>query len=120
LETLEVDCFVVGDTVAPAHKHDALPLKGQGTDGGGIGFAAGELIFNKHFGPSAVEHRLAGVFEEALVSKVRPGPASMDPVLVFAAFLSDRSYAAILLDSGGALVARALTTKSAGQARALG
>ena len=69
METLEVDCFVIGDTVAPAHKHDALPLKGQGTDGGGISFAAGELIFNKRLGPTAMEHRLAGGFEEALVSK---------------------------------------------------
>jgi hypothetical protein len=73
LETLEVDCFVVGDTVAPADKHDALPLKGQGADSGGISFAAGELIFNKHLGPTAVEHRLAGVFEKALMDEVRPG-----------------------------------------------
>ena len=75
LETLEVDCFVVGDTVAPAHKHDALPLKGQGTDGSRISFAAGELIFNKHLGPTGVEHRLAGIFEEALVSNaIRASP----------------------------------------------
>jgi len=63
-----------------------------------------------------MEHRLAGVFEEALVSKVRPGPAAMDPVLIFAAFLSDRRGPAVLLDSDSALVAGALGAKSAGQA----
>jgi hypothetical protein len=77
LETLEVDCFVVRDTVAPAHEHDALPLKGQSADGGGIGFAAGELILNKHLRPTAVEHGLAGVFEEALMDEGWPGPASI-------------------------------------------
>jgi hypothetical protein len=42
---------------------------------GEIGFAAGELILDKHLGPTAVEHRLAGVFEEALMDEVWPGPA---------------------------------------------
>src|SRR5439155_17610354 len=77
LETLEVDCFVVGDTVAPAHEHapKAFGVKGQSADGSGISFAAGELIFNKHLGPTAVEHRLAGIFEEALVSNaIRASP----------------------------------------------
>src|SRR6266567_7148879 len=116
LETLEVDCFVVRDAVAPAHEHDALPLEGQGTDGGGISFAARHLLLEIELGPLAMEHRLAGVFEEALVSKVRPGPAAMDPALIFAAFLSDRRGPAVLLDSDSALVAGALGAKSAGQA----
>src|ERR1700687_5787298 len=86
--------------VAPAHKHDALPLEGQSADGSGIGVAAGELILDKHLGPTAVEDRLAGVFEEALMDEVGPGPAAMDPVLVFAAFLRNRGGPAILLGSG--------------------
>lgn len=67
-----------------------------------------------------MQDRLAGVFKKALVDKVRPGPASMDPVLIFAALLLDRSHAAILLDGGGALIAGALGTKSTGQARRQG
>ena len=103
METLEVDCFLIRDAVAPAHEHDALPLEGQGADGGGISFAAGHLLLEIELGPAAMEHRLAGIFEEALVSKVRPGPASMDPVLVFAALLGDGSDPAILLDGEGTL-----------------
>ena len=103
-------------TVAAADKHDALPLEGQGPDGSGIGFAAAELILDKHLGPTAVEYQLAGEFEEALMDEVGPGPAAMDPVLVFAAFLSNRGGPAILLDSGSALVAGAVGAKSASQA----
>jgi hypothetical protein len=55
-----------------------------------MGFAAGDLILDKHFGPARVEHRLVGIFKEALVDEVRPGPAPMDPVLIFAAFFGNR------------------------------
>jgi len=86
-ETLEVSSFVVREAVAPAHEHDALPLEGQSARRGGISFAPLELILDIGFGPTAVECRLAGVFKEALMDEVRPGPTAMDPMLVFAAFL---------------------------------
>ena len=86
-KTIEVDCFVVQDAVAPAHEHDALPFEGQSAHCGRISFATGDLFFEEEFGPRAVEGRLAGVFKEALMDEVRPGPTAMDPMLVFAAFL---------------------------------
>jgi len=92
-------------------------LKGQSAHRSGISFAPLELILDKRFGPTAVEHRLAGVFEEALMDEVRPGPAAMDPMLVFATLLPHWSYPAILLDGEGALVAGAFTPKSTAEAR---
>jgi len=119
-ETLEVSSFVVREAVAPAHEHDALPLEGQSARRGGISFAPLELILDKGFGPTAVECRLAGVFKEALMDEVRPGPTAMDPMLVFAAFLLHGSYPAILLDGEGALIAGTFTSKSAAEARRQG
>ena len=116
-KTIEVDCFVVQDAVAPAHEHDALPFEGQRAYCGGMSFATGELILDKGFGPRAVEGGLAGVFKEALMDEVRPGPTAMDPMLVFAAPLLHGSYPAILLDGEGALVARTFTPKSTAEAR---
>src|SRR5205807_5257133 len=84
---------------------------------GGIGFTALELILDKHFGPRAVEGRLAGVFKEALMEEVGPGPTAMDPMLVFAALLLHGSYPAILLDGEGTLVARTFIPKSTAEAR---
>ena len=82
--------------------------------------AAGELFLEVELGPGTVQGGLAGILEEGLVQEVGPGPAAMDPVLIFTAFFSDRGGPAILLDSGSALVAGALSTKSAGQARGQG
>ena len=64
-------------------KHDALPLESEGTDRGGIGFAAGKLILDKHFGPTRVEHRLGGVLKEALVSEMWSGPTAMVELLKY-------------------------------------
>ena len=111
-ETLEVSSFVVGEAIAPAHKHDALPLEGQSAHGGGMSFTSLKLILDKYFGPGAVESRLAGVFKEALMEEVRPGPPAMDPMLVFAALLLHRSDPAILLDGEGVLVTGAFAPKS--------
>src|SRR6266516_6091094 len=116
-KTIEVDCFVVQDAVAPAHEHDALPFEGQSAHRGRISFATGDLFFEEEFGPRAVEGRLAGVFKEALMDEVRPGPTAMHPMLVFAALLLHRSDPAILLDGEGALVARTFTPKSTAEAR---
>ena len=116
-ETLEVSSFVVQDAVAPAHEHDALPFEGQSAYRGRMTFTTSELILDKGFDPRAVEGRLAGVFKEALMDEVRPGPTAMDPMLVFAALLLHGSYPAILLDGEGALVARTFTPKSTAEAR---
>ena len=116
-ETLEVSSFVVQDAVAPAHEHDALPFEGQSAHRGRMTFTTSELFFEEEFGPRAVEGRLAGVFKEALMDEVRPGPTAMDPMLVFAALLLHGSYPAILLDGEGALVARTFTPKSTAEAR---
>ena len=116
-KTIEVDCFVVQDAVAPAHEHDALPFEGQSAHRGRISFATGDLFFEEEFGPRAVEGRLAGVFKEALMDEVRPGPPSMDPMLVFAALFLHGSYPAILLDGEGTLVARTFIPKSTAEAR---
>ena len=67
-------------------------------------FAFGDLLLHKELGPGAMEDRLVGVLEEALMDEVRPTPAAMDPVLVFAAALGDRGNAAVLLEGGGVLV----------------
>jgi hypothetical protein len=48
-ETLEVNSFVVGDAIAPAHEHDALPFKGEGADRGRMSFTTGDLILDKYF-----------------------------------------------------------------------
>ena len=111
-KTIEVDCFVVQDAVAPAHEHDALPFEGQRAHCGGMSFATGDLFFEEEFGPRAVEGGLAGVFKEALMDEVRPGPTAMHPMLVFAALLLHRSDPAILLDGEDALVTGAFTAKS--------
>ena len=71
-------------------------------------FAFGDLLLHKELGPGAMEDRLVGVLKEALMDEVGPAPAPMNPVLIFAAFLGDRSDAAILLDGSGALVAGGL------------
>jgi hypothetical protein len=42
-----------------------------------MSFATPDLVLNEELGPGAVEGRLAGVLEEALVSKARPGKAAM-------------------------------------------
>ena len=116
-ETIEVGGFIVRDAVAPADEHDALPFEGEGADGSRISFTTSELILDKGFGPRAVESRLAGVFKEALMDEVRPGPPAMDPMLVFAALLLHRSDPTILLDGEGALVARTFIPKSTAEAR---
>ena len=103
-ESLEVSSFVVRGAVTPAHEHDALPFEGQRAHCGGMSFATGDLFFEEEFGPRAVEGRLAGVFKEALMEEVRPGPTAMHPMLVFAALLLHRSDPAILLDGEDALV----------------
>ena len=82
-----------------------MPFEGEGADSSRISFTALELIFNKQFGPGAVENRLGGIFKKALMEEVRPTPATMDPVLVLAAFFYHGSDPAILLDGGGAEVA---------------
>ena len=69
----------------------------------------------KSFGPGAMEDRLVGVLKEALMDEVWPAPAPMDPVLVFAAPLGDRSNATVLLDGGGALVTGAITAEGAAE-----
>ena len=74
-------------------------------------FAFGHLFLEEEFGPGAMENGLVGVFEEALMEEVGPAPAAMDPVLVFAAALGDRSNAAVLLNGGGTLVAGALAAE---------
>ena len=71
-------------------------------------FTFGDLFLEEEFGPGAMEDGLVGVFEEALMDEVWPGPAAVDPVLVFTAALGHGSNAAGLLDGGGALVAGAL------------
>ena len=80
-------------------------------------FAFGDLFLEEEFGPGTMEDGLVGVFEEALMKEVGPGPAAMDPVLVFAAALGDRGNAAILLDGGGALVAGAFAAEGAAEPR---
>ncbi len=59
----EVFGFVVGRLVAPALEHDALPFEGEGADGAGVAFAAGDLGFEVEFGPLTVESGLAGVLK---------------------------------------------------------
>jgi hypothetical protein len=68
--------------VTPAHEHDALPLESQGTDCGGMGFAASDLLFKKELGPVTMESGLVGVFKEALMDEVWPRPAAVDPGLI--------------------------------------
>jgi len=38
------------------------------------------LFLEEEFGPGAMEDGLVGVFEEALMDEVWPGPAAVDPV----------------------------------------
>ena len=109
---MEVSSFIVRDAITPAHKHDALPLEGQSAHRGRISFAATKLLLDKRFGPGAVDGRLAGIFKEALMEEVGPGPTAMDPMLIFAALLLHGGYPAILLDGEGALVAGAFIAKS--------
>jgi len=78
-------------------------------------FAFSDLLLDKEFGPSAVQDRLVGVLEEALMDKVGPGPAAMDPVLIFAAAFGDWSNAARLLDGSGALVTGAFSAEGAAE-----
>lgn len=63
METLEVGCFIVRDGVALAREHvpKAFGVKGQSAGGGGIGFAAGEPIFNKTSDRRSCEAANAGV-----------------------------------------------------------
>lgn len=67
-----------------------------------------------------MQGRLAGVFEEALVNKVGPGPAAMDPVLILAAFFQDWGNATVLLNGSGALITGASSAESAAKARGQG
>lgn len=61
-------------------------------------FAFGDLFLEEEFGPGAVQGRLAGILEEALMSEVGTAPATMNPVLVLATALGHRSDATVLLD----------------------
>ncbi len=78
-------------------------------------FAFGDLFLEEKFGPGAMENRLVGVLEEALMEEVRPAPAAVDPVLAFAAALGDRGDAAVLLDGGSALVTGAFAAEGAAE-----
>ena len=62
-KAVKVGGFVVGDAIASAHEHapKAFGVEGQSAHRGGMSFAPLELILDKHFGPTAVESRLAGV-----------------------------------------------------------
>ena len=55
MKAFEVGGFLIGDTIAPALEHDALPLKGQGAHGGGMSFTFGFLLLEEGFGPGTVE-----------------------------------------------------------------
>ena len=77
METLEVGCFVVRDPVVSTHEYDTLPFEGQSADRGGMRFATPDLVLNEELGPRAMQGRLAGILEEALVSKTRPGKPAM-------------------------------------------
>ena len=86
LESGEVFSLIVGDPVAPANEHDALPLKGEGAHRAGVTLAARDLLLEEEFGPRAVEGGLAGILEEALVDEVWATITAVDPMLVLAAF----------------------------------
>jgi hypothetical protein len=90
---MEVGCFIIRDTVAPADEHDALPFEGQGAHSGGMLFAFGDLFLDEELSLCAVQDRLVGILEEALVNEVGSAPTAMNPMLVFAAALGDRSNA---------------------------
>lgn len=55
MECGEIGGFIIGDTIAPADVHDALPFEGESADGAGMTLAFGDLCLEEEFGPGALE-----------------------------------------------------------------
>ena len=55
MERGEIGGFIIRGAVAPALKHDPLPLEGESADGAGVALAFGDLRLKEELGPLTVE-----------------------------------------------------------------
>ena len=111
----EIGDFIVREALAPALEHDALPLEGESAHGAGVTLAFGDLGLEEEFGPGAMESRLTGILEEALMEEVWAAVTAMNPMLILATLFGDRSDAAVLLDGGRIRITGALASKGASE-----
>ena len=73
---VEVSGFVIGNAVAPADEHDALPFEGQSAHGGRMLFTLGDLLLDEELGPGAVLRRTGWRIRRSSDGLVRSGGRS--------------------------------------------